>query len=190
MMESPRNIEIRYMIFACFLLFILPLTLAAEDSRKTLASAIDVYVFPAEGQDSSQQSKDEFFCYEWAVDNTGNDPFDLARQSEIDQQQAQADMEAAGQPERGAGTRSAVRGAAAGAVIGEIASDDAGKGAAYGAAVGAVAGRRRSRAAQQQAQAQIVAEAQQNEEITIHQTENFKKAFSACLEAKHYTVKH
>ena len=190
MMESPRNIEIRYMIFACFLLFILPLTLAAEDSRKTLASAIDVYVFPAEGQDSSQQSKDESFCYEWAVDNTGNDPFDLARQSEIDQQQAQADMEAAGQPERGAGTRSAVRGAAAGAVIGEIASDDAGKGAAYGAAVGAVAGRRRSRAAQQQAQAQIAAEAQQIEEITIHQTENFKKAFSACLEAKHYTVKY
>jgi outer membrane lipoprotein SlyB len=166
------------------------LTLAAKDSRQTLASAIDVYVFPAEGQDSSQQSKDESVCYNWAVDNTGNDPFDLAKQSETDQQQAQADMEAAGQSQRGAGRRTAVRGAAAGAVIGEIASDDAGKGAAYGAAAGAVAGRRRSRAAQQQAQAQIAAEAQQNEEITTHQTENFKKAFSACMEAKDYTVKY
>jgi outer membrane lipoprotein SlyB len=189
-MEILRKSMTRFITYACFLSFALPLTLAAGDSRQTLASAINVYVFPAEGQDSSQQSKDESACYEWAVENTGSDPFDLAKQNETDQQQAQADMEAAGQVQRGAGARSAVRGAAAGAVIGEIASDDAGKGAAYGAAAGAIAGRRRSRAAQQQAQAQIAAEAQQNEEITTHQTENFKKAFSACLEGKHYTVKH
>jgi hypothetical protein len=47
-MGSPRNIEIRYIIYACFLSSILPLTLVAGDSRQTLASAIDVYVFPAD----------------------------------------------------------------------------------------------------------------------------------------------
>ena len=181
---------IRCTAYACLLSFTLSQYLSAADSRQTLASAIDVYVFPAEGQDVSQQSKDESYCYEWAVNKTGSDPFDLAKQNEIDQQQAQADMAATNQPVTGSGARSAVRGAAAGAVIGEIASDDAGKGAAWGAAAGAVAGRRRARAEQQQEQAQIATEAERKEEVTINQTENFKKAFSACLEAKHYTVKY
>ncbi len=136
----------------------LPLAaLAQGESGKTLAATMDVFVFPAEGQDASQQSKDEVTCYEWAVGNTGSDPFDLAKQEQADQQQAQAEAQAAEQAGRGSAARGAVRGAAAGALIGEIANDDASEGAAWGAAAGAVRGRRMGRQAQQQAQAQAAA---------------------------------
>lgn len=157
---------------------------------QSLGSTMDMFIFPAEGQDSSQQSKDEAACYEWAVGNTGVDPFSLAKQAEADQQQAQADMQAAEQAGRGAGASGAVRGAAAGALIGEIANDDASEGAAWGAAAGAVRGRRQGRAAQQQAQAQAAAQAEQREGATEQQLANFKNAFSVCLEAKEYMVKY
>ena len=101
-------------------------------------------------------------------------------------EQAKAEAGAVG---TGAGARGAVRGAAAGALIGEIASDDAGKGAAYGAAAGAIGGRRRARRARSEAQSQVEVQAAQAQQATAEQLENFKKAFSVCLEAKQYLVK-
>ena len=157
---------------------------------KSLSSTMEVFVFPKEGQDATQQSKDEASCYEWAVGNAGSDPFDLAKQKEADEQQAQAEQEAAKNVGQGAGARGAVRGAAAGAIIGEIANDDASEGAAWGAAAGAVRGRRTARAAQAEAQQQAAAQAEQREEATAEELENFKKAFSVCLEAKDYMVKY
>jgi len=168
----------------------LTLSVAANAQTQSLGSTMDVFVFPAEGQDSSQQSKDEAACYEWAVGNTGSDPFQLAKKSEADEQQAQAEQQAAQQAVKGSGARSAVRGAAAGALIGEIANDDASEGAAWGAAAGAVRGRRQGRAAQQQAQQQVATQAEQREGATEEQLANFKKAFSVCLEAKEYMVKY
>jgi hypothetical protein len=162
----------------------------ANAQQQSLGSTMDVYVFPAEGQDSAQQSKDEAECYEWAVGNTGTDPFDLAKQEQADQQQAQSDQQAAKQAGQGSAARGAVRGAAAGALIGEIANDDASEGAAWGAAAGAVRGRRQGKAAQQQAQQQAAAQAEQREEATEQQLVNFKNAFSVCLEAKEYMVKY
>jgi len=172
------------------LILILPLGSLALAQSQSLGSTMDVYVFPAEGQDSGQQSKDEAACYEWAVGNTGSDPFDLAKQEQADQQQAQADMQAASQTGQRSGARGALRGAAAGALIGEIANDDASEGAAWGAAAGAVRGRRQGRQAQQQAQQQAAAQAEQQEGATEQQLANFKKAFSVCLEAKEYMVKY
>ena len=75
-------------------------------------------------------------------------------------------------------------------VIGEIADDDAGKGAAWGAAIGGVSSRRRaSRSAAEQSQ-QAEAQAAQSVAASEDQIENFKKAFSVCLEAKEYMVKY
>jgi hypothetical protein len=162
----------------------------AQAQSQSLGSTMDVFIFPAEGQDSSQQSKDEAACYEWAVGNTGSDPFELSKQKDADAQQAQADQQAAAQAGQGAGARGAVRGAAAGALIGEIANDDASEGAAWGAAAGMVRGRRQSRAAQQQAQQQAAAQAEHREGATEQQLANFKNAFSVCLEAKEYMVKY
>jgi len=163
---------------------------AALAQQQSLASTLEMYAFPTEGQDAGQQSKDEAKCYQWAVTNTGSDPFDLDKQEAADAQQSQAEMQAAQQTGQGAGARGAVRGAAAGALIGEIADDDAGEGAAWGAAVGAVAARRRGRAAQQQATAQAAQQSEQRQEATAEQMSNFKKAFSVCLEAKNYMVKY
>ena len=166
------------------------LPLAASAQTQSLGSTMDVFVFPAEGQDSSQQSKDEAACYEWAVGNTGSDPFQLAKQEEADKQQAEAEQQAAQQAGAGSGARGAVRGAAAGALIGEIANDDASEGAAWGAAAGVVRGRRQGRAAQQGAQQQAAAQSEQREQATEQQLANFKNAFSVCLEAKEYMVKY
>jgi hypothetical protein len=172
------------------LLGVMALPIMAGAQTQSLGSTMDVYVFPAEGQDSSQQSKDEAACYEWAVGNTGTDPFDLAKQEQADEQQAQADQQAAQQAGQGSGARGAVRGAAAGALIGEITNDDASEGAAWGAAAGAVRGRRQGKQAQQQAQQQAAAQAENREEATEEQLTNFKNAFSVCLEAKEYMVKY
>ena len=47
----------------------------APAGQKSLASTLNVYVFPNAGQAPAQQSKDEGECYNWAVQNTGSDPF-------------------------------------------------------------------------------------------------------------------
>ena len=162
----------------------------AQAQTKSLSATMDVYVFPKEGQDASQQSKDEAACYEWAVGNVGSDPFELADQQAANEQQAQQEQQAAEQVGKGAGAGGAVRGAAAGALIGEIANDDASNGAAWGAAAGMVRGRRMGREANQQAQQQTQAQAEQRSAATEEELTNFKNAFSVCLEAKDYMVKY
>jgi hypothetical protein len=178
-------------------LLLAPVLLWAQDSpgsaapagQKSLSSTLNVYVFPSAGQDAAQQSKDEGACYNWAVQNTGVDPFALQKQSSQQQQQTEQAKAQVAQSGGGAGAKGALAGAAAGAVIGEVASDDAGKGAAIGAAVGAVGARRKTKAGQAQATQQLDAQAQQAQQASAGQMDNFKRAFGACLEAKKYMVK-
>ena len=158
--------------------------------QKSLAATINVYVFPTEGQTPEQQSTDEAACYNWAVQNTGSDPFALQKQSQQQQQQAAQAEQQIDQAGKGAGAKGAVGGAAAGALIGEIVSDDAGKGAAYGALAGAIIARRRTQRAKADASQQVEEQSQQAQQATAEQIENFKKAFSVCLEAKKYMVKY
>ena len=158
-------------------------------AQKTLGATLNVYVFPSEGQSPEQQSKDEGECYNWAVQNTGTDPFQLQKQSEQVQQQSQQAQQEIASAGQGAGVKGAVGGAGMGALIGEIASDDAGKGAAYGAAAGAVVARRQTKKAKAGASQQVEQQSQQAQQATAEQIENFKKAFSVCLEGKKYLVK-
>ena len=161
---------------------------APASGQKTLAATMNVYVFPQKGQAADQQSTDESACYGWAVQNTGTDPFQLQKQAETQEQQADQAQAQAATVGTGAGAAGAVRGAAGGALIGAIAGDT-GKGAAYGAAAGLVVGHRRKRVARHEAQAQVETQAVQAQQATAEQLENFKKAFSVCLEAKDYLVK-
>ncbi len=156
---------------------------------KTLAATMHVYVFPAEGQATDQQNKDEAACYAWAVENTGSDPFELAKKAEQQQQQTAQAKEQVAQAGKGSTGKGALIGAATGALIGEIASDDAGKGAAIGAGLGALGGRRARRQKQAQANTQIDQQSAQSQQFSQTQIDNFKKAFSVCLEAKDYMVK-
>ena len=155
-------------------------------SGQTLAATLEVYVFPKSGQEASQQSKDESECYSWATTNTGVDPFQADKDTEQQQQQVAEQAQAAQNSTRGAGARGAVRGAAAGALIGEIANDDASE----GAALGAMRGRRQARSYQAQAAQQAEQSAVAIEESAEDRIENFKKAFSVCLEAKEYMVRY
>ena len=143
--------------------------------QDTLASGFGLYVFPAEDQSKEQQDADEMACYRWAKEQSGVDPMNPP-----DVQAAEVDRSADGSAVVGA-----AGGAAAGAAIGAIAGD-AGQGAAIGAVVGGLRGRRAKRVGdERQQQANNAAAA--NAEVEL--MNNFKKAFSACMEAKGYTVK-
>jgi hypothetical protein len=158
-------------------------------TQKTLAATMNVYVFPTTGQTANQQSMDEVECYNWAVSNTGTDPFQLQKQAQAQQQQAAAAQQQAAHAGQGSGMKGAAGGAAAGALFGAI-GGDAGKGAAIGATAGFVGGRMRGRQQQQQAQQQVAQQSAASQQYTAQQLENFKKAFSVCLEAKKYMVKY
>ena len=159
------------------------------DQQKSLAATIDVYVFPTEGQTSQQQSIDEAACYDWAVQNTGSDPFALQKQSQQAQQQSDQTQQQIAESGKGAGAVGAVGGAAAGALIGGIAGHSASAAAGWGALAGAVIARRRTAQKKAQASEQVEQQNLQAQQATAEQIENFKKAFSVCLEAKNYMVK-
>ena len=185
----------RLLIAVCVASMVAPmgLTMGQESddtAPKTLASTISVYVFPKAGQVATQQSQDEAGCYTWAVQNTGTDPFELAKKAQEQQAKAEQQKAQAKQAGQGAAAAGAVKGAVKGALIGEIISDDAGEGAAWGAAAGIARGRRQRRSAKRGAEEKAEQAAQQSAAATQEQMTNFKKAFSVCLEAKDYLVKY
>ncbi len=161
----------------------------APTGQKTLAATLNVYAFPGAGQTPSQQSIDESACYNWAVQNTGYDPFQIAKNTQATQQQAAQQQQQVQQANVGAGAKGAVGGAAGGALIGAIAGD-AGKGAAIGAGVGFLGMKIRAREQEQTASQQANQQVQAATQTAAQQLDAFKKAFSACLEAHHYTVKY
>lgn len=179
-------------IAAAISMLVLPFSVFAqsEPSGNTLAATMDVFVFPAEGQEAGQQSRDEAECYDWATSNTGTDPFQLVKNQAAVEEEADAQVAAAQDAGQGAGARGAVRGAAAGAIIGEVSGGDAGESAAIGAAVVGVRGRRQARRAEGEAEAQAAATVEHSQQNTEAEIDDFKKAFSVCLEAKEYMVKY
>jgi len=149
--------------------------LAQEKANTSIASGLGLYVFPSNEQSAETQDADEVACYKWAKEQTGIDPTNPP-QVEV----AQADTGPDGSAVVGA-----AKGAAAGAAIGAIAGD-AGEGAAIGAVVGGLRGRRGRIAGDQAEQQQNTQAAQAQEKEMM---DNFKKAFTACMEGKGYTVK-
>ncbi|MDH3710176.1 MAG: glycine zipper domain-containing protein [Cyclobacteriaceae bacterium] len=144
-------------------------------AQSNIAGPLDMYVFPAQGQDKDQQEFDEYQCYKWAKEQSGIDPINPP---EVQAQEVDKGPD-------GSAMRGAAGGAAAGVAVGAIAGD-AGKGAAIGATLGALRGVRnkayKNAAKDQQAQQQ----AAQQEQAMMN---SFKKAFAACMEGKGYTVK-
>lgn len=161
-----------------------PVGSVALAQSQTLAQTVGVYVFPGDGQDATQQSKDEAECYQAAVTNSGADPFALQREQDAIEDQTDAQVAAAQQAQGGGG---AVRGAAAGAVVGELAGNDVGHSAAVGAAIGAVGNRRRNRKARE-AEEQAAQQGESAAQATQQEIDSFKKSFSACLESKDYVA--
>jgi hypothetical protein len=147
----------------------------AKMTYNQISGSMKLYVFPSKGQSNQQQKKDEFECYQWAVEQSGIDPLNLPK----------IEVPAPATGPTGGAVVGAAKGAAAGVAIGAIAGD-AGKGAAIGAAAGAMAGRRAGKQAQAQQNQQAQASAAKSEQAM---KDDFKKAFSVCMEVKGYTIK-
>ncbi|WP_216841240.1 glycine zipper family protein, partial [Acidobacterium sp. S8] len=162
------------------------------------ASKVGLYAYPGKGQSHDQQLIDESDCYNSAQQQTGVNADTPAPQppSSADIQAAQAQAADAAPQQKGGRAKGAAKGAVGGAVIGGIAGD-AGTGAAVGAGVGTVHGGRKQRkanaAAKDQASAQAGADVQQqyqNQKAAYdQQMSTFKRAFSACMDARGYSVK-
>jgi len=125
------------------------------------AHASGVFVYPAKGQSEEQTDKDKGECYQWGVKQTGYDP---ARPAEVPK-------------DTGPGVLGgAAGGAALGAIGGAIAGSPA-TGAAIGAAVGGIFGGVKSSDAKRKA-----------EERQQAAYGAWRKAYTACLEGRGYTV--
>ncbi len=143
-----------------------------------------VYFYPKAGQTTEQQSRDHYECYNWAVKQTGFDP----AQSSIPTNQR---VRVVPMPPPGHDTATlAIAGAVLGALIGG--PRNAAGGALIGAAGGAIAGAASDSARQESARQQEEAYAardQARNSISDARVVKFRRAMSACLEGRGYSVR-
>lgn len=162
---------------------------------RSISSQLGLHAFPAKGQNRELQQTDELACYNWAQQDTSFDPLAALTTA----QSAKNSPPTTGAPpsgaQQGAGAKGAARGAAGGAAIGAIVGDP-GKGAAIGAASGGLRGRiaqKRGQAeAQQRAQQQAQQQSQQQAQARAQAQaglDDFRRAYSACMDAKGYSLK-
>ena len=175
------------------LLFLLILSLAAcypatyrevrSASPAPRAPLTQVYFYPKEGQTKEQQSRDHYECYNWAMQQTGFDP----SQSSIPPEQR---VRVVPMPPPGHDTAVlAITGAGLGALI--AGPRHAGVGALIGAGSGAIAGAASDASRQQTARQLEEAYSNRDRAIDAQYEErafNFRRAMSACLEGRGYTV--
>jgi hypothetical protein len=162
------------------------------------AQTIGMFVYPKNNQTHDQQLIDESDCYNTVQQQTGINPQASGPQapSAADVSAAQQQGAAEAPQAKGGRAKGAAKGAVGGAAIGAIAGD-AGKGAAVGATVGTVRGGRQQRKAneaakEQGAQAAVSQQQQaygQSKAEHDQQISTFKRGFSACMDARGYSVK-
>lgn len=162
------------------------------------AEKVGMFVYPKNNQIKDQQLRDELDCYNQVQQQTGINPDAAPPPAPSGAQMQAAQEQAAAQAPQAQGgrVRGAARGAAGGAMVGAIAGD-AGKGAAAGAVVGTMRGGRRQReanaASKQQAAQSASSQVQRQYEQALaaynEQRDTFKRGFSACLDARGYSVK-
>ena len=176
-MKALNSILVHRVIFLFMFCFAAGTMAFGQGSSPTasLNKKLGLYVFPAKDQTAEQQQKDETYCYDWAIKNSGVDPLNMQA---VKPDTAHAPSTGQGMVVGGA------KGAAAGLAIGAIAGD-AGKGAAIGAVAGGLAGRSAAKQSQQGAQQQSE---QKAKAATQAQIDSFTKAYKACLSGKGYTV--
>ena len=148
------------------------------------APSTQVFFYPARGQSAEQQSRDHYDCYNWAINQTGYDP----SQSAIPKEQR---VRVVPMPPPGHDTAVlAVAGAVLGALIGgrRHAVGGALIGAAGGAAVGAASDATRQEQARQLEMAYGAQDRSRDPRLDAQAT-GFRRAMSACLEGRGYTVR-
>jgi len=159
-------------------------TVPAAEPSSALPADAEIFVYPSKGQDDKRLDRDRYECHNWAVAQSHYNPSEphLAPHQRI---------QVVAMPPPG---QSTVAGAMTGAVIGAAIGSprDTGEGAVAGAIVGAIAGAS-SEAARRQDGEQIDKRAsaeQQSERARLErQASDYRRAISACLEGRGYTVK-
>ncbi|MBN1664186.1 MAG: glycine zipper family protein [Deltaproteobacteria bacterium] len=147
------------------------------------APSAQVYFYPKQGQSTEQQSRDQYECYNWAVKQTGFDP----GQSTIPREQR---IRVVPMPPAGYDTIAmAISGAVLGALFGG--PRYAVQGAMIGATGGAIAGAASDVARQEEArmrEEEIASRSQTFDNQTARKSTDFRRAMSACLEGRGYSV--
>ena len=143
-----------------------------------------VYFYPLHDQNAEQQDRDRYECYLWAKQQTGFDP--SAPQLAPHQR-----VKVIAQPAPGA---DAAVGAVTGAIIGSMvtAPHDSGQGAVVGAVAGAMIGAASDEARQQEAeriQTHYDRRAALRNAHIEEQAGNYRRAMTACLEGRGYSVR-
>jgi hypothetical protein len=137
------------------------------------ATATEPVVYPAKGQSTEQQERDQFECHEWATKETGVDPVALAEQK----------LSTTPAAEKKPGPGGAAGGAGLGAARGAMDGDAAG-GAARGFGIGRMISVMK---AKRQLREQQSASASQGS--AVHdQLDTYDRAYAACLTGRGYTV--
>lgn len=154
------------------------------DRDENISAITQIYFYPNKGQSVEQQSRDHYECYNWAVEQTGFDP----SVSSIAPEQR---VRVVPMPPPGHDTVSM---SIAGAVLGALIAGPrhAGGGALFGAASGAVLGAA-SDASRQETALQMEEAYQNRDKARDLRREKkalqFRRAMSACMEGRGYTVK-
>lgn len=144
----------------------------------------EVYAYPQQGQTPEQTDRDRYDCHEWAVKQSGFDP------SAPGVPPHDRVLVASGPPP---GTNTAI-GAVAGAILGAVIAGprDSGFGAVAGGITGAAIGSTGDAANAQAQREQIQAARSQDARqaaIMDQKASNYRRAISACLEGRGYSVK-
>jgi hypothetical protein len=155
-----------------------------EPTAEAPPPTTQVFVYPTGGQSAEQLSRDRYECYLWGVKQSGFDP---SQTSLAPHQRVEV------VPVRPSGSDTAA-GAITGAVIGAVIAGhhDAAAGAIGGAIVGGAAGAASD--AQREARVkQVQNRYDQRDNARMAKLEeqagNYRRALSACLEGRGYTVK-
>ncbi len=140
----------------------------------------DVYAYPLHDQTSQQQDRDHYECSRWATQQTGFDPSAPGVPPHERVRVVQG-------PPPGTGT---AVGAVTGAMIGAVLSrpGESAAGAIAGAVVGGAIGSATDAANAQQTRAVRVSDRRQ-EALQERQAANYRRAISACLDARGYSVR-
>jgi hypothetical protein len=175
-----------------------PVAPAPPTPTFSAAQKIGMFVYAKNGQANDQQLRDELDCYNSAQQQTGINPDTPppSAPSAADVQAAQQQAAENAPEAQGGRVRGAAKGAVGGAVIGGI-TGNAGRGAAIGATAGTVRGGRKQREANasskeqasQSASAQMQQQYTQAKAAYNQQLDTYKRGFSACMDARGYSVK-
>jgi hypothetical protein len=144
----------------------------AQPPVKGMASTVGLFVYPQKNQSATQQLTDEQQCYNSAKTQTGYDPNAVAPAPKTQDQKSAK------------GNHDVAKGAARGAMMSGATGGDAAAGARRGAIIGGVRSKR-----EKKKEDTAEAQADQKKSAQDKKQDDFKRAISACLDARGYSVR-